>query len=200
MGGGDKTLLELAGRPLLDWVIDRLKPQCECLVLNANGDTARFPDREIPIVGDSMAGHPGPLAGVLAALEWAHAQRPGFAWIVTVPGDTPFIPNDLVSRLHEARWAGGRPLVCAASGGHVHPTIGIWPVILKDNLHEALRLGQRRVRAWADNHGVSTVDWPLGAVDPFFNINTPDDLREAKRLVGLMDRPSSTERDRHDRT
>jgi molybdenum cofactor guanylyltransferase len=180
MGGGDKCLLALGKRSLLAHVIARLAPQVEALALNANGDAARFSKFGLPILPDSIADWPGPLAGVLAGLEWA-ADR-GFRRIVTVAADTPFFPKDLVERLAASSAA---PVALAESaGGGVHPVFGLWRVDLAPQLHRDILGGARRVRAWAEAQGAVTVpfDCPEGT-DPFFNINTPADLAVARSLI-----------------
>ena len=193
MGGGDKPLLRLAGRTLLDHVAGRLGPQCSGLILNVNGDPARFGAVHLPVVPDPLPGHPGPLAGILAALDWAAAHRPGLAWVASVPGDTPFIPPDLVLRLHEAREAARLPLACAASGGQLHPAVGLWPVDLRHDLREAVASGGlRSVRDWANRHGMARASWGGEPLDPFFNINTPEDLARAGAWVAAR-QPSSSE-------
>jgi molybdopterin-guanine dinucleotide biosynthesis protein A len=184
MGGGDKLLLKLQGRSLLAHVGQRLAPQCESVILNANGDPSRFAETDRPIVPDSISGHPGPLAGILAALEWTALHRPSVAWVVSVPGDTPFLPKDLVLRLHEARSAARLPLACAVSGCHEHYATGLWPVGLRHDLRHALTgRGVRRVEDWARAHGLASASWPDQPFDPFFNINTPEDLETAGTLL-----------------
>lgn len=183
MGGGDKPLRTLGGRPLLDHVIARLRPQVTELILNANGDAARFAPWGLPVVPDGLADHPGPLAGILASLDWAATSRPGSAWVVSVPGDSPFIPADLVARLHAAREAAGVPLACAASGGWTHPPVGLWPVALRDDLRAALMAGERKIDRWTARHGCAQAEWPTAPCDPFFNANAPDDLAEAEALL-----------------
>ncbi|UFN48605.1 molybdenum cofactor guanylyltransferase MobA [Roseomonas sp. OT10] len=180
MGGGDKPLRLLGGLPLLDRVVAALRPQVTALLLNAHGDPARFAAWGLPVRADSLPGHLGPLAGVLAGLDWAVAERPELQWVVTVPGDSPFLPPDLVPRLHAARTAAGLPLACAASGGVSHPPVALWPVALREALRAALAAGERKVSRWAAQHGCATAEWPGGAADPFFNPNTPDELAEAE--------------------
>jgi molybdopterin-guanine dinucleotide biosynthesis protein A len=185
MGGGDKPLLRLGGRTLLDHVAGRLGPQCSGLILNVNGHPARFGEVRLPVVPDPLPGHPGPLAGILAALDWAAAHRPGIAWVVSAPGDTPFLPPDLVPRLHEARESAGLPLACAASGGQLHPAVGLWPVDLRHDLREAVAAGGlRSVRDWAARHGMAQASWSSEPLDPFFNINTPEDLARVATFQG----------------
>jgi molybdopterin-guanine dinucleotide biosynthesis protein A len=187
MGGGDKPMRMIAGRPILDHVIDRIAPQCDGLVLNANGDPARFADWELPVVADTVEDYPGPLAGILAALEWAAEHRPDLEWVASAPGDCPFLPRDLVVRLHEARYAAGVPLAVATSGDQAHPVVGLWQVALRQDLRQALvEEGLRRVDRWTARHGVAAVSWPVEPVDPFFNANTVEDLAEAERLAASV--------------
>jgi molybdopterin-guanine dinucleotide biosynthesis protein A len=183
MGGGDKPLRVLAGRPLLAHVLERLRPQVAACLLNANGQAARFAEWGLPVVADSLEGHQGPLAGVLAALDWAAAERPDLPWLVSVPGDCPFLPPDLVGRLHAARQAGGLALACASSGGQVHPPIGLWPVALRGDLRAALLGGERRVGRCMARLGCAEAEWPALPQDPFFNANAPADLAAAEALL-----------------
>ncbi|MGO4403280.1 molybdenum cofactor guanylyltransferase MobA [Bosea sp. RAF48] len=185
MGGGDKPLKQLAGRPILAHVIERLREQCDGLVLNANGDPARFALFGLPVVADTVPDFAGPLAGILAGLDWLAEHRPETAWLLSVPADTPFIPNDLVQRLHEARIAAQLPLACAASARQAHHAIGLWPVSLRQDLRQALAAGERKISRWTQEHGVAVAEWAAEPVDPFFNVNTPNDLGEAQRLAGL---------------
>lgn len=187
MGGGDKPLRTIAGRTILAHVVERLSPQCDGLLLNANGDPVRFADYRLPVVADSVPDFAGPLAGILAGLDWLAANRPGSDWLVSVAADTPFIPRDLVARLHVAREAAGVPLACAASGGWTHPVIGLWPVALREELRHALAVeDERKIDRWTARHGVVSVEWPAEPVDPFFNANRPDDLAEAERLHAAL--------------
>ena len=181
MGGGDKALRPLAGRALLDHVIARIGPQVTAMALNANGDPGRFAAWGLPVVADTIADHPGPLAGILAGLRWAQRDHPAATMVLSVPTDTPFLPDDLVVRLEAARVAAGVPLSCAASLGWSHPVIGLWPVALADALEAALLGGARKIDAWTAIYGVAHADFP-GMPDPFFNANTPEELAEAERL------------------
>jgi molybdopterin-guanine dinucleotide biosynthesis protein A len=186
MGGGDKPLREIGGRTILARVVARLAPQCECLLLSANGDPLRFASFGLPVVADGVKNYPGPLAGILAGLDWAVAHRPSAQWIVSAPGDCPFLPQDLVVRLRQAVSAQGAELAVAASQGRSHPVIGLWSVALREALRDALVVeGIRKVGEWAGRYSVATVAWPAEPLDPFFNANTVEDLAEAERLAAM---------------
>ena len=179
--GPEKPLRLLAGRPLLFHVIARVAPQVSAMVLNANGDPARFAGFGLEVVADGVPDQPGPLAGILAGMRWAAAR--GMADVLSVPTDTPFLPDDLVVRLGAARRIAGVPIACAVSGGAVHPVVGLWPVDLADRLEADILAGQRRVRAWAAMFGVASAVFEAGAPDPFFNINHQEDLVEAEQIL-----------------
>ena len=184
MGGGDKALLPLAGRPMLAHLLERLAPQAEALAVSANGEPARFRGVApgISILPDGVPGFPGPLAGVLAGMD--HAAALGLPFVVTVPGDTPLIPPDLVARLRAA----AAPIACAASVGRVHPPVAFWPVRLRGALREAVLGGEGKVSRWAARHGCATVEWDR---DPFLNANAPEDLAVLERaLAGGQNRPA----------
>ncbi len=184
MGGGDKTLRLLAGQTLLDRVIDRVRPQVDALVLNANGDPSRFARFGLPVVADSIADFAGPLAGILAGLDWTAADRPDCAYVVSLATDAPFLPADLVARLVEGMNSQPAELACAASGGQPHPVIGLWPVRLRDELRQALVAeGIRKVDVWTARYRLATVDFPVATIDPFFNANRPEDLDRAAALL-----------------
>jgi molybdopterin-guanine dinucleotide biosynthesis protein A len=174
MGGGDKTLRRIAGRPMLEHLVGRLRPQVEALLLNANGDPARFAAYALPVAADPLPGHPGPLAGILAGMDRAAAE--GLDWVLSCPGDTPFIPPDLARRLQAARAAAGTPVARARSGGFDHPPVALWATGLRGPLREALAAGERQPRRFADRFGCATAEWPAAPDDPFFNANTPADL------------------------
>jgi molybdopterin-guanine dinucleotide biosynthesis protein A len=183
LGGGDKTMRRVGERTILARLLYRLRPQVSALVLNANDDPARFAPYGLPVIADSISGQPGPLAGVVAGLDWAAATGSA-AWVVTVPGDAPFLPTDLISRLHEGRSRSGALLASAASGGRTHPVITLWPVSLHQDLRRALTLeGIRKIDRFTGRYPLAIVEWPVEEVDPFFNLNTPEDLAEAERLV-----------------
>jgi molybdopterin-guanine dinucleotide biosynthesis protein A len=186
MGGGDKPMRMVGGRTILDHVIERLSPQCEPVLLNANGDPSRFSSFHLPIVPDSVPGHPGPLAGVLAALNWTADHRPDVEWVVSVSGDCPFLPRDLVRRFHEAVSKESSQLAVAASAGQVHPVIGLWRVDLHHDLQRAVLVEEvRKIDRWTSRYRTATVAWPAEPVDPFFNTNTLEELAEAERLAKL---------------
>jgi molybdopterin-guanine dinucleotide biosynthesis protein A len=184
MGGGDKARIRIANATILDRVLTRLRPQCARIILNANGDPGRFADTGLPVVPDSVPDFAGPLAGILAGLDWAAAHAPDIAEIVSVPGDCPFLPRDLVLRLDEARTASAQTLACARSGEWRHPVVGLWPVALRDDLrHAVVEEGLHKIEIWTARHGVAIADWPAVPVDPFFNVNTPEDVRAAERIA-----------------
>jgi molybdopterin-guanine dinucleotide biosynthesis protein A len=183
MGGGDKALIRVGGVALLDRVVAVLRPACTALVINANGDPVRF-GAGLPVVPDSVPGFAGPLAGVLAGLDWAAANTPDIDWVASVPADCPFLPSDLVVRLHAARAAADADLAVAASGGRSHPVIGLWPVRLRDGLRHALTIeGERKVGRFAARYHTVSVEWSAEPIDPFFNINAPGDVAEAARRL-----------------
>ena len=184
MGGGDKPLTRVAGKTILSRVIERMTPQCQRLILNANGDPARFADTGLPVIPDDVPDFAGPLAGLLAGLDWAAVHAPEVAYVASVPGDCPFLPRDLIARLHQARVAAGEPLACARSGEWRHPVVGVWPVALRADLRHALtKEDLRKIELWTARHGVALADWPAAPVDPFFNVNTPEDAAAAERLA-----------------
>lgn len=186
MGGGDKGLRVVAGQRLLDHAIARLGPQCAGLVLNANGDTARFAKFGLPVVADSLPDYPGPLAGVLAGLDYAAGL--GVEHIVTAAADTPFFPRDLVAGLRASAGPSGLCLAASADSSgkiHRHPTFGLWPVALREDLRAALIGGLRKVVLWTDQHQAGMAVFASQPFDPFFNINTPEDIAQAEALQGV---------------
>jgi molybdopterin-guanine dinucleotide biosynthesis protein A len=187
MGGGDKPMRTIAGITILDHVIRRVSDQCDALILNANGDPGRFASFGLPVVADSVAGNPGPLAGILAGLEWLSETRPNIEWLFSVAGDCPFLPRDLVQRLHEARGREDGQLAVASSGGQTHPVVGLWNVGLRDELRHALiKEDIRKIDRWTGRYKTATVSWPTVPIDPFFNANTAEDLAEAEGLAALV--------------
>jgi molybdopterin-guanine dinucleotide biosynthesis protein A len=187
MGGGDKARLRIGGRTILERVLARLKPQCTRLILNVNGDPGRFSDTGLAVVPDSVLDFAGPLAGILAALDWAAAHAPETADVVSVPGDCPFLPDDLVARLFAVRAAQRTRLACARSGERRHPVVGLWPVDLRGDLRQALvEEDLRKIEAFTARHGIAIADWPASPFDPFFNVNTPEDAAEAERIAAQI--------------
>ncbi len=184
MGGGDKARIRIGGRTILERVQARFAPQCAAVILNANGDPARFADTGLTVVPDSVPGFAGPLAGILAGLDWAATHHADIADVASVPGDCPFLPQDLVARLAAARVQAGVPLACARSGDWRHPVVGLWPVALRENLRHALiDEDLHKIEIWTARHGIVTVDWPTTPVDPFFNVNTPEDAAAAEQMA-----------------
>jgi molybdopterin-guanine dinucleotide biosynthesis protein A len=187
MGGGDKARIRIGNATILERVLARLSPQCAGMILNANGDVARFADSGLAVVPDSVPGFAGPLAGILAGLDWAAAQQQEIIDVVSVPGDCPFLPGDLVARLAAARAEVGVPIACARSGDWRHPVVALWPVALREDLRHALVVEDlHKIEIWTARHGVVTVDWPTVPVDPFFNVNTPQDVEAAERMASGM--------------
>jgi molybdenum cofactor guanylyltransferase len=184
MGGGDKARLRIGGATILQRVLACIGPQCNGVIINANGDPARFADTGLPVVADSVPDFAGPLAGILAGLDWAAANAPQSEWLASAPGDCPFLPHNLVVHLHEARVAASAPLACARSGEWRHPVIALWPVALREDLRRALvDEGLHKIEIWTARHGVAVADWPAEPVDPFFNVNTPEDAARAEALA-----------------
>jgi molybdenum cofactor guanylyltransferase len=184
MGGGDKALIDIGGITILDRVLARLRPQCTGLVLNANGDPSRFSRFRLPVIADDVPGFAGPLAGILAGLDWAAKNARGVDWVVSVPGDCPFLPRDLVSRLHQARSESGSALACARSGEWRHPVVALWPVTLRADLRRALvDEDLRKIEIWTARHGVAVAEWGVEPIDPFFNVNTPEDHARASAIA-----------------
>ena len=184
MGGGDKCLRPLAGRTILARVIERARPQVAALMLNANGDAARFAAAALPVRADVVEGFAGPLAGVLTGMAWARECVPGARWLASFASDAPFLPRDLVARLLEGLEAGRAEIACAASGGRSHPVFALWPVALMDDLRRALvEDGLRKVDAWTARYRLIEVEFACEPIDPFFNTNRPEDLAEAEALL-----------------
>jgi molybdopterin-guanine dinucleotide biosynthesis protein A len=184
MGGGDKTLLEIGGEAIIDRVLARFRPQCSEVILNANGDPARFARLGLPVVADDVPGFAGPLAGILTGLDWAAEHKPEIEWLASVPGDCPFLPRDLVTRLHAARLAADASLACAKSGDWRHPVAAVWPVRLRHDLRRTLcEEGLHKIEVWTARHSVALAEWNDGPVDPFFNVNRPEDVVEAERIA-----------------
>jgi molybdopterin-guanine dinucleotide biosynthesis protein A len=186
MGGGDKPMRTIAGKTILERVIARLKPQCSALILNANGEPSRFASFGLPVIADTVADFPGPLAGILATLDWMATHRPEVTHVLSAAADCPFLPRDLVARLEAARVAENAELAVASSGEQTHPVIGLWSVRLRGELRHALvQEDVRKIDRWTARYPLATVTWPVTPLDPFFNANTVDDIAEAERLAAL---------------
>jgi molybdopterin-guanine dinucleotide biosynthesis protein A len=186
MGGGDKPMRTIAGQTILARGIARLAPQCDGLILNANGDPSRFTQFGLPVIPDNIDGYPGPLAGILAALDWVAVHRPEVKFVLSAAADCPFLPRDLVARLETERAVENAELAVASSGGQTHPVIGLWSVRLRSELRYALvEEDIRKIDRWTARYRLANVSWPVTPVDPFFNANTVDDIAEADRLAAL---------------
>ncbi len=184
MGGGDKNLLALAGRSILSHTIERVQPQVDTLVLNANGPADRFSDFELEVIPDVIEGYAGPLAGILTGMEWVCENKPDCKWLATFPTDAPFLPRDLVARLLSAIDDEQADLACATSKGRTHPPIAIWPVHLKNELRSAMIDEEmRKIDLWTSRYKISHVAFEDTGIDPFFNINQPENLAEAERYL-----------------
>ncbi len=184
MGGGDKARIRIGGATILQRVLACLTPQCTRVIINANGDPARFADTGLPVVADSVPDFAGPLAGIIAGLDWAAINAPGCEWLLSVPGDCPFLPKDLTTRLHEARVRAGASLACARSGRWRHPVVALWPVALRDDLRHALvDEGLHKIELWTARHGIAIADWSAEPIDPFFNVNTPEEAACAETIA-----------------
>ena len=186
MGGGDKGLQKLGGRPIIEYILERARPQVSTLVINANGDPERFSAFGLDVVADVIEGFAGPLAGVLTGMEWAAAKGPGTGWVATFATDAPFVPLDLVSRLSAAVEKEGAEMACAASGGRAHPVFGLWPVAKATDLRRAMiDEDMRKIDLWTARYHLIEVDFSDHPFDPFFNINEPDHLAEAERILHI---------------
>jgi molybdopterin-guanine dinucleotide biosynthesis protein A len=184
MGGGDKARIKIGGVTILQRVLACLTPQCDGIVINANGDPQRFAETGLPVVADSVPNFAGPLAGILAGLDWAASNAPQIEWLVSAPGDCPFLPKDLVARLHATRAAADLALACARSGDWRHPVVALWPVALREDLRRALvDENLHKIEIWTARHGVAIAEWPAEPLDPFFNVNTPEDAARAEALA-----------------
>jgi len=189
MGGGDKPLRLLKGKPILDWIVARIRPQVRFLAISANGDPERFSAYKLPVLPDRLPDL-GPMAGILAAMEWAYETNPTASHILTLSGDTPFLPSDLIERLSRPAFDNASDIVAAASAGQIHPTIALWPMAARTNIKKALNENKgRRVSDWLSILNHQSVAWDHLPFDPFLNVNTPDDLQEAEKIARLASSP-----------
>lgn len=196
MGGGDKALISIGGRSILERILAVLKPQVQALSINANGDPTRFQSYGLPVIADTIPGSAGPLAGILSGLQWCQSLPSNPAALVSVAGDSPFLPDNLAARLAAAATATAihaPKIALAQSGGHTHPVAGLWPVDLVEPLTDYLvKGGNRKIMAFVERYNHCFVDFPIGQVgnvslDPFLNINSPDDLKQANNLTDLLE-------------
>jgi molybdopterin-guanine dinucleotide biosynthesis protein A len=188
MGGGDKARIRIGGVTILERVLATLSPQCSRVIINANGDPARFADTGLDVVADDVPDFAGPLAGILAGLDWTATNAPHTEWLASVPGDCPFLPKNLVAHLHEARMTAATLLACARSGEWRHPVVGLWPVAVRDDLRTALIDEHiHKIEVWTARHGIAIADWPTEPLDPFFNVNTREDAAEAEAIAERLE-------------
>ncbi|ORU93404.1 MAG: molybdenum cofactor guanylyltransferase MobA [Cycloclasticus sp. symbiont of Bathymodiolus heckerae] len=184
MANQDKALLQLNSKPLFEYVLDNITSQCETVIINSNREDNLFEHYQLPIIKDSLDGFLGPLAGILTAMEWVKENSPQTLWIVSVPVDTPFLPNNLVSQLYQSTQENKSLLACPVSNGRTHPVIGLWSIALIDDLRTALKdEGLRKIDKWTARYNISQQIFNYENIDPFFNINCDDDLVEAEKLL-----------------
>ncbi|MBV1875568.1 MAG: molybdenum cofactor guanylyltransferase MobA [Cycloclasticus sp.] len=187
MNNQNKCFIPLNGKPLFEYVLEKLSPQCDTILINSNEQNERLAAYQFPIVKDSLEGFLGPLAGILSAMEWAKQHKPESKWILTVPVDTPFLPDDLLSKLYQSVQTTHSELACACSLGRTHPVIGLWPTSLADDLRLALtKEGMRKIDLWTSRYKISQQDFNNDNLDPFFNINCNEDLIEAESLLKTL--------------
>lgn len=184
MGGGDKGMIKIGGQIILERVLERLKPQCSHIIINANGNPERFGFTGLPVVPDDIPNFAGPLAGILAGLDWAASNAPDTEYLLSAPGDCPFLPRTLNNRLSAALAAENKPLACAKSGDWRHPVVGLWPVALHSDLRRALmEENLHKIEVWTARYGVAIAEWADTPIDPFFNVNTPEDAERANEIA-----------------
>jgi len=185
MGGQEKSLMTLGGKEPIAWVTERLALQVSTLAINANGDASRFEFLSLPVLADTVDGFVGPLAGVLAGMRWANTL-PGITHLATAAADTPFFPENLIARLQEAV-ENKDDVVMASSNGRIHPVFALWPVHLADQLeHFLVTEDKRKILEFAMRTHLSEVVFNFEDNDPFFNINTPEDLARAEIIANQV--------------
>ncbi|MBT7956697.1 MAG: molybdenum cofactor guanylyltransferase MobA [Rhodospirillaceae bacterium] len=183
-GGGDKFIRELKGEPLVDRVIERVRPQTSQMIISSNAETPHLTKFRLPIVADVIEGQAGPLAGILSGMEWTRENASDCDWIVSFPTDAPFVPLDLVAQMHEQAVADDAEIVCAASGGRTHPVCALWRVNLAGNLRQVMEEEEmRKIDLWTARHRLSVLEFSDQPYDPFFNINRPEDLEQAETIL-----------------
>ena len=186
MGGNDKSLMQLGGKPMIAYAVKRLTPQTGTVIINANRDSMAYADYSCTVVPDTIEGFAGPLAGVLAGMEWARMNAPNAKWVATAAADTPFFPTNLVASCVTEVGYKQDVIALAKSGDKLHPVFGLWPISLADDLREWLSdEANRKVLAWVDRHNMTAITFPEfelanEMIDPFFNVNNPEDLETAK--------------------
>lgn len=184
MNGADKPMLPLAGKSLIAHVIERAAPQVDELLINANDSAERFAGSGCEVIADGQSGHPGPLAGILAGFEWVKTNRDDAEWLISFACDCPFLPRDMVNRLIEGARENDVPIAVAASGGRHHPVFSAWSMRLPFGLEDVLQArGLRKVDDLIADFPNTRVEFAASAVDPFFNINTPEDLERAETVL-----------------
>lgn len=189
MGGGDKSLKTLGGLSILERIVAKIRPQVDYLMINANGDASRFASYGLPVRADVVGGHRGPLAGILTGMDWAADEHPECRHVLSFATDAPFLPDDLAERLHRAV-EDGADLACAESNGRAHPVFGIWPVGLRDALRRAMvEEDMRTISSWTARYHIRHVSFDVDPVDPFFNVNKPDNLIEAEAMLSAVSAP-----------
>jgi len=184
MDNRNKAFIKLANKPLFEYVLENISAQCDTVIINSNCNGEQFEQYQLPVVKDSIEGFLGPLAGILTAMEWVKENSPEAQWLVSVPVDTPFLPNDLVKKLHHASQQDKASLVCAVSNERTHPIIGLWPISLMDDLRTAIQdEDMRKIDLWTARYKISHPVFEYEDIDPFFNINCDEDLAEAETLI-----------------
>lgn len=192
MGGKDKPSIALGGKPMLARAIERIGSEVERLVVSANGDPTRYSAFDTPILPDRIGA--GPLSGLLEGMRWSEANLPKARFVASVAADTPFFPADLIERLSDGCGRDENTVALASSSGGVHPVFGLWPVALADGLQKFLQSDQNpKVLAFADRFMRLNVPFddlvlPNGeTVDPFFNVNTPEDFARAEAMLAILE-------------